>query len=648
MKKKRKPCKREEEEIKRLATVVRDSNDAITIQDFEGRITAWNHGAELMYGYSEEEALQMNIGHLTPPDKEAEQKEFTRRLIAGEAITTFETQRVTKDGHILDVWLTVTKLVDDAGKVIGIASTERDITLRRRAEEEIRRGYELFELVCRGTHDTVWNWNLKTDALWWNENFQKLFGYRAEEIEPDIKSWMNRIHPEDLDRVKTGIHAAIEKGKLSWHGRYRFRHSDGSYREIYDRGYILREAGGAPVQMIGAMQDITDRKKAEAALRESEERYRSLYNDSKDAIMIVSPEKGFLAGNPATVELFGCRDENNFTQKTPAQLSPEYQPDGIPSTDKAQQMMALAMERGSHFFEWTHRRMDGTVFPATVLLSRFEIGGAKVLQATVRDITERKRAEDELKKSKEELLEWGKTLEKKVDERTRELEKAQQKIVEQGRLAVLGQVSASLSHELRTPLTGIRNSVYLMQMLGVEKHDPKIAESMAIINMEIDACARVLNNMLDFVMPKAPMPKETRLDVIINNMLSKLFIPSNVKVSKMFQEGLPPLMLDALQMQQAFENIIKNALEAMSVGGELAISAKVSGDRVVVEFSDTGVGILHENLSKLFDPLFSTTPTGVGLGLTIARQLIDAHGGTIEASSQLGKGTTFTIKFPIK
>jgi PAS domain S-box-containing protein len=126
-------------EARRMATVVRDSNDAITIQDFAGRITAWNRGAELMYGYSEAEALQMNIEHLTAPGKVAEEKDFVRRLEAGEAVASLETQRVTKDGRILDVWMTVTKLMDEAGKPIGVASTERDITERKREEEEIRK-----------------------------------------------------------------------------------------------------------------------------------------------------------------------------------------------------------------------------------------------------------------------------------------------------------------------------------------------------------------------------------------------------------------------------------------------------------------------------------------------------------------------------
>ncbi len=129
--------KKAEATIRRLAMVVRNSNDAITMQDFDGQITAWNLGAQAMYGYSEKEALQMNIGQLTPPGRELEQKDFTRRLIAGEAITSFETQRVTKDHRILDVWLTVTKLLNDAGTPIGIASTERNVTDRRQAEAKL-------------------------------------------------------------------------------------------------------------------------------------------------------------------------------------------------------------------------------------------------------------------------------------------------------------------------------------------------------------------------------------------------------------------------------------------------------------------------------------------------------------------------------
>jgi len=142
------------EEASRMVTVVRDSNDAITIQDVEGKILAWNRGAERMFGYSEQEALKMTIWQLAPPDKAAEQKDFNRRIFADEKVSSFETQRLTKDGRLLDVWLTVTKLVDAAGKVIGIAATERDITERKKAELDLKRSNEdLLQFANAASHD---------------------------------------------------------------------------------------------------------------------------------------------------------------------------------------------------------------------------------------------------------------------------------------------------------------------------------------------------------------------------------------------------------------------------------------------------------------------------------------------------------------
>jgi len=152
------------------------------------------------------------------------------------------------------------------------------------------------------------------------------------------------------------------------------------------------QRGGEGI-VLAFVRDITERKRTELALRESEDRYRSLYVDSADSIMVFSPDQGFIAANPATIKLFACRDEQDFTTDSPASLSPEYQPDGVRSMDKSHEMIRLALEKGSHFFEWMHRRADGTDFPATVLLSRLESGSAhQLLQATVRDITELKRA----------------------------------------------------------------------------------------------------------------------------------------------------------------------------------------------------------------------------------------------------------------
>ena len=137
---------------------------------------------------------------------------------------------------------------------------------------------------------------------------------------------------------------------------------------------------------------VTGREQLAAALRASEAKYRTLYDSSRDAIMILTPAEGFLSGNPAAAELFGCQNEDEFTALSPAKLSPDFQPDGLPSSVKAQQMMARALAAGSHAFDWTHQRVDGTEFRASVLLTRMELEGRLFLQATVRDITEQQRA----------------------------------------------------------------------------------------------------------------------------------------------------------------------------------------------------------------------------------------------------------------
>jgi PAS domain S-box-containing protein len=143
-----------EAKLRRLVAVVMDSNDAITVQDFEGNIIEWNKGAERMFGYSEAEALAMNIRDIVPKDKSEEERAFARKLQEREEVDSFETQRLTKDGKRLDVWLTVTRLVDSEGKPVGIATTERDITERKRVEEELRRtNEELKSFVDVVSHD---------------------------------------------------------------------------------------------------------------------------------------------------------------------------------------------------------------------------------------------------------------------------------------------------------------------------------------------------------------------------------------------------------------------------------------------------------------------------------------------------------------
>ncbi len=162
-----------------------------------------------------------------------------------------------------------------------------DISDRKKAEEALRKSEERFHLATRATNDAVWDWDLVTNALWWNENLQTLFGYRPEEI-AQMEIWTSRLHPEDKEPIHIAIETAIAAGEQFWSGEYRFRRGDGTYATVLDRGYIVRGAGGAPVRMIGAMMDITERKQAEEALRIKTEQLAAVtdamtaYLDSRD------------------------------------------------------------------------------------------------------------------------------------------------------------------------------------------------------------------------------------------------------------------------------------------------------------------------------------------------------------------------------
>ena len=263
--------------------------------------------------------------------------------------------------------------------------------IRIRAEDALKESEEFNRGLVENMPNLVVVYDHDRKIRYVNPSATSTLGYSVEEMEgTDIMAYVN-------PRQQTEIAAAIEERFSSDRGKsleIDLITKAGQHLTVISKGAPLHFQNQPAVLVLFA--DITDRKRAQEALRQSEERYRSLYADSRDAVMIVSPDREFLAANPATVRLFACKNEQDFTNHTPASLSPEFQPDGTRSEDKAQEMMQLALKKGSHFFEWTHRRVDGTDFPATVLLSRLESGGTQFLQATVRDITDRKRAEEAL------------------------------------------------------------------------------------------------------------------------------------------------------------------------------------------------------------------------------------------------------------
>jgi PAS domain S-box-containing protein len=256
--------------------LIQTANVMIIGLDTEGRIDIFNEAAEKITGYTLSEIKGKNwFEALVPKERYPWVWEYFSRLVAGETADAFENPILTKTGeerHIM--WQTNQIRVN--GKVVATISFGNDITERKRVEEALRKSDDRFRLIARATNDAVWDWDLTTNTLWWNESFKTLFGYKVEEIEAGIESWSHRLHPEDKERVLSETHAVINGGEQYWSAEYRFRRADGSYAVIFDRGYVVHVRNGKPVRMIGAMIDITERKRAEEALENYANRLQSL------------------------------------------------------------------------------------------------------------------------------------------------------------------------------------------------------------------------------------------------------------------------------------------------------------------------------------------------------------------------------------
>ena len=219
--------------------------------------------------------------------------------------------------------------------------------------------------------------------------------------------------------------------------------------------------------------------------------------------------------------------------------------------------------------------------------------------------------------------------------------------IRQERLILLGQLAGGVGHELRNPLGAIKNAAYFLKM-ALENPELEIKETLDVLEKEVHNSELIINSLLGFARPKPPLFRKIEINDIIDDMLSNIEIPNNIRVVKEPDENLPTILGDPDQIIPVFRNIILNAIQAMVKGGNLVIkTTTLSIGGVSISITDSGVGIDKENMNKLFEPLFTTKAKGIGLGLAISKILVENHSGIIKAQSEVGKGSTFTIELPI-
>jgi PAS domain S-box-containing protein len=288
---------------------------------------------------------------------------------------------------------------------MGIQLIAWDATERKLAEEESRKSRERFELAVQGSQDGLWDWDLTTDEVYYSPRYKAMLGYEDHEFPNRSEEWAKRVHPEDLDRVRSE-HRALFKGResLSW-VEFRMRHKDGSFRWIRSRAFVLRDPTGRVYRMAGSHEDITDRKNAEEALRQSEERYRSVVAAMQDGILILDAGGGFRSCNAAAERILGLSaDEIGRTPHDPRWRS--VLEDGSPTPGENPAMVTLRTGRPCTDKVMGVYKPDGTLTWITVNAQPlFQADGRTLAGVAVsfEDITERKRIEESLRRTAERL-----------------------------------------------------------------------------------------------------------------------------------------------------------------------------------------------------------------------------------------------------
>jgi PAS domain S-box-containing protein len=498
---------------------------------------------------------------------------------------------------------------------------ESDITKRKHAEEALRESEHRLARSQEISHLGSWELDLVSKKLTWSDEVYRIFGLQPEEFGATYEAFLEAVHPDDRAEVDTAYSVSLREGRDTYEIEHRIvRKSDGEIRIVHEKCEHIRDSSGQIIRSVGMVQDITERKRVEEALRDSEGRYRLLFNGITDAVYVheVSVEKPgkFFAVNDSACRMLGyTRDE--FLQMEVKDIDVPEQAEKLPFVHKK------LFKDGYALFEGCHVAKDGRRIPVEINIQLFELHGKSMVLAVARDITERRQAEEELKRAEQ--------------------------------LKVAGELVTGLAHELKNSLAGLKVSTEVLLDELVLSEDNRDVLSKMI--GELQRIEFLMRDVLYFA-----RPRELQFDLLnINIMLDTaitfslksdrvLLRNETIKVIKEFDENLPRTMADLMQLQQVFMNLLINAVESLQEGGVITVKThyEPSDNSIHISIADTGKGINNELKEKIFELFFTTKPKGTGLGLPITKRLIEQHGGNIRVETSLGKGTTFNVALPVK
>ena len=629
----------------RFEDIVMSSADFIWEIDSDCRYTYTAGRTKKIFGYSPDELIGKTPFDFMPKEEVERLRPLFQKISSEKKpIVNLENWNLTKDGKKICLLTNGIPILDESGRLLGYRGVDKDITESKFMEIKLRESEEKFRTIASTAYDAIIMTDDNGEVTYWNKAAEHMFGYRQEEIIGKNLHYVvapKKFHEMFLKGFeifkKTGKGAAIGK--------------------ILELEALRKDGTEFPVELslssvkldnrwyaVGIVRDTTQRKEIERKLRESEEKYRALVEQSSQGIAVIKYPPRFVFVNERLSEMLGYTTDELLSLKSEEIGNLVHPDDRAVILDNFRRR--FDGESPPSRYEFRAVRKDGKVIYIELSVKFIEYQGEMALQATYNDITDRKEVEEKLFEAHEKLREINRNLEDKVRERTREVERLLQQ--KDGFISQLG-------HDLKTPLTPL---LALLPIIRKRVDDPKVQELLDTVIQSAIYMKNLITRLLQLAKLNSPSTKFHFEDVNlldeINSVLDRyemVFQEHNIEVENLVDDGIV-VSVDRLHFSEVVDNLVSNAVKYSPGGGRISIKAELEGGMVRVAVSDTGMGMTSEQLEHIFDEFYKVDESrhdfeSSGVGLSICKKIVERHGGRIWAESPgLGKGSTFyfTIK----
>lgn len=597
-----------------LRTLVESAPDGIYTLAPSGELRSINPALGQMLGFEGPMNGRTFRDVVHPDDVARAFDTFTRRL-RGEVIPPFEIRLVRSDGTPVETEITSARL-DEGGMVAGTLGIVRDITRRKANERELAIREERFRLVTMATQDAVYDWDLSDGTIWWSEEATNIFGVRPPD-DGGLEWWMGQLHPEDREGVVNGLDRAATAQAPLWTDEYRFRRMDGSYRILTTRGLYIYGEGEAPIRMIGAMTDVTERRLAEeeqkrlqAAVQVAATDWMVTF-DAVPLLMVLVDAEGKIRRLNQAARVAIAAPWNELVHRPLTDLKGQPWEAVTDLTRRALAGQATLVEQ----FEDAANDRTWSMLAAPIMTAD---GPSAIL--TLRDTTD--------------LVQLQRTL---SNERT---------------MAALGALVAGVAHEVRNPLFAI--SATLDAFEARFGQEPDFTRYVGRLRPEVQRLSALMRDLLEYGRPPVLQPVMGDVQGVVREAVNRSDTATSARgihVMIRVSEGSPPVRHDPARLLQVVQNLLDNALVHAPEQSTIRVTlgpvhaGNASWFRIAIE--DEGGGFRPEDIAHVFEPFYSRRRGGTGLGLSIVERLVEQHGGKVTAENRAEGGARVAVLLPL-